>query len=195
MKKKPTGTGHPTLPGLELPQEMAKQGVSVVHVGEPKRGKPTQGWAQTDLKAHDQMWRLGLESPTALPLLHYMIAQMRRTATVYVASASTLAGELGVSERTIQSAVKALKQYDFVQILKSGNTNVYVVNSEVAWRGERGMRTALVPAMIHLTEREQDSPIETLQEEAKRLIPVPDMSMFHNATIDAEVNEKPDAPV
>lgn len=191
MKKKPAENGHPSLPGLELPEELANQNLSVVHVGEAKRGQPNQGWAQTDLKAHDQMWRLGLASPTALPLLHYMIAQMRRTATVYVASAATLAGELGVSERTIQSAVKALKQFDFVQILKSGNTNVYVVNSEVAWRGQRGMRTALVPAMIHLTEREQDSPIETLQEEAKRLIPVPDMSMFHNATIDAEVNEEP----
>jgi hypothetical protein len=176
------------LPGVELPPEVTAE---VVKLGEKKKaGRPLQGWTQTDVIAHDQMWRLGIKSPMALPLLHYMISHMVRKTTIFVASAKTLANELGCSDRTIQQAVKVLKNYNFLQVLKSGNANVYVINSQVAWRGARGMRHATFDATIHVSEVEQESSIEQLEEEATKLIPVPDMSIFHSATIDGQFTER-----
>lgn len=184
MKKEQSTTAQPLLPGVELPPEVAAE---VVKLGDKKKaGRPLQGWTQTDVIAHDQMWRLGVKSPMALPLLHYMISHMVRKTTIFVASAKTLATELGCSDRTIQQAVKVLKNYNFLQVLKSGNTNVYVINSQVAWRGARGLRHATFDATIHVSEVEQEASVEQLEEEADRLIPVPDMSMFHNGTIDGE---------
>jgi hypothetical protein len=178
------------LPGVELPASVAAE---IVKLGEKKKaGRPLQGWTQTDVIAHDQMWRLGVKSPMALPLLHYMISHMVRKTTVFVASAKTLSTELGCSDRTIQQAVKVLKNYNFLQVLKSGNTNVYVINSKVAWRGARGLRHATFDATIHVSEVEQDASIEQLEEEAEKLIPVPDMSMFHSGTIEGEGGFSPD---
>lgn len=182
MKKDPATQS--LIPGLDLPPEVAAK---VVKLGEKKKaGRPLQGWTQTDVIAHDQMWRLGVKSPMALPLLHYMISHMVRKTTIFVASAKTLANELGCSDRTIQQAVKVLKNYNFLQVLKSGNANVYVINSQVAWRGARGLRHATFDATIHVSEVEQEASVEQLEEEADRLIPVPDMSIFHNATIEGE---------
>lgn len=175
------------LPGVELPPEVAAE---VVKLGEKKKaGRPLQGWTQTDVIAHDQMWRLGVKSPMALPLLHYMISHMVRKTTIFVASAKTLANELGCSDRTIQQAVKVLKNYNFLQVLKSGNANVYIINSQVAWRGARGMRHATFDATIHVSEVEQELSVEQLEEEAARLIPVPDMSIFHSGIIEGKFTE------
>jgi hypothetical protein len=190
MKKTKTEVEQPLLPGVELPPEAVAE---VVKLGEKKKaGRPLQGWTQTDVIAHDQMWRLGVQSPMALPLLHYMISHMVRKTTIFVASAKTLANELGCSDRTIQQAVKVLKNYNFLQVLKSGNANVYVINSQVAWRGSRGMRHATFDATIHVSEVEQESTVEQLEEEAAKLIPVPDMSVFHNGTIDGKFTERDD---
>lgn len=176
--------------GVELPSGVVAE---VVKLGEKKKaGRPLQGWTQTDVIAHDQMWRLGVKSPMALPLLHYMISHMVRKTTIFVASAKTLANELGCSDRTIQQAVKVLKNYNFLQVLKSGNTNVYVINSQVAWRGARGMRHATFDATIHISELEQDSSVEQLEEEAIKLIPVPDMSIFHSGTIEGQFIKQDD---
>lgn len=189
-KPNPKSKVQALLPGVELPPEVAAE---VVKLGEKKKaGRPLQGWTQTDVIAHDQMWRLGIKSPMALPLLHYMISHMVRKTTVFVASAKTLANELGCSDRTIQQAVKVLKNYNFLQVLKSGNANVYVINSQVAWRGTRGLRHATFDATIRVSETEQETSVEQLEQEAAQLIPVPDMSVFHSGTIEGTFVERED---
>lgn len=173
------------------PNRPAKD-ISVVVPGKSTPGRPLQGWVQADVAAHDQMWKLGLKNATALPLLHYMISHMKRGSTGFAASAATLADEIGVSQRTIQAAIQVLKQYNFVQVLKSGNTNIYVINSQVAWRGNRGARHATFNATIRVSEKEQDSSVEDLQAEADKLLPVPDMSAIgaHLVdTLDGDVRE------
>ena len=101
----------------------------------------TRRGAQADSVAYDQMWRVNLKNPMAMTVLLYMTSKMRRETNVYVASGTTLAREIGVSSRTIQTAIRVLKQLNFVQVLKAGNTNAYVINTPVvAWHGERGLR-------------------------------------------------------
>jgi DNA-binding transcriptional regulator YhcF (GntR family) len=178
----------------DLFDESGKE-LRVVEPASPAKGRPFQGWAQSDLASHDQMWRLNLKNHVAVSVLHYMIARMARDSSGFVASAATLSAELGVSPRTIQTAVQVLKQYNFVQILKSGNTNVYVINSQVAWRGMRGMRNATFNATITVNEKEQENTVEELEEENSKLLSVPDMSAFFSGEVlDVVTNQEGSTP-
>lgn len=142
--------------------------------GERGRGnKLKQGWFQTDRAAADFMWRVGAKNPQALPLLMYLVAHLERGSGGVIVSAQTAAADLGVSGRTIQNTIAILKRCNFVQVLKSGNTNLYVINSQVAWMGVRGNRYATFNATIRVAEAEQDRPVDELIEENKQLQPIP----------------------
>lgn len=149
-----------------------------------QRGNKKQGWVQTDKLAHDYMWKIGMKNSTALPLLHYMVAHINRGSGGVVVSYQTLAKELGVTPRTIQNAVGVLKQCNFIQVLKSGNSNVYIINSQVAWQGRRGGRFATFNATIKVHESEQDDTVENLIVESENLIPVPEMGFFGDLNAD-----------
>lgn len=154
-------------------------------------GNHKQGWVQSDKAVHDHMWKVGMRNATALPLLHYMVAHIKRGSSGVVVSAQTLAEELGVTVRTIQNAVTVLKKCNFIQVLKSGNTNVYIINSQVAWQGKRGGRYATFNASIKVHEREQDASVEQLIDEAAKLNPVPEMSFMGDLNTDVIEMETP----
>lgn len=140
-------------------------------------GNHMQGWVQNDKESHQHMWKLGVKHPTALAVLHFMISRLNRGAAGIVISAPAMARAMGISERTAKSATAILKDKKFVQILKSGNTNVYIVNSRVAWQGPRGARHAVFNAQILVDETEQLKTIEELEIEASELIDVPLIEM------------------
>jgi hypothetical protein len=48
-----------------------------------------------------------------------------------------------------------LTEHNFVQVVKAGGSTVYVVNSRVAWQGERGARYAAFGADVIAIESEQ----------------------------------------
>lgn len=180
MKKKTTPVQDTLFPGEETAPDTGINKLKLVDLKQPaKPGRKMQGWVQSDTVAHEQIWRLNMKNHVAVSVLYYMVARMGREATGFVASGPTLAAALGVSVRTIQTAVQLLKQFKFVQILKSGNTNVYVINSKVAWRGERDQRVAIFNPMMVLNQKEQEGRTEEeLNQEADELLPVPDMSFF-----------------
>lgn len=149
-----------------------------VTVPEPKdetRGNVSQGWLQSDKAAHKQMWQLGLKHPMALAVLHFMISKLQRGTSGIIISAPALARQMEISERSAKSAVAVLRDMKFVQILKSGNTNVYIVNSRVAWQGNRGMRHASFNAQLLVDEQEQTKSLDEIMQENAELIDVPVM--------------------
>ncbi|MFZ6727677.1 replication/maintenance protein RepL [Undibacterium sp. MH2W] len=163
---------------------------------EEERGNQSQGWLQSDKSAHIKMWQLGLKHPSALAVLHFMISKLKRGANGIVISAPALARQMGISERTAKSATAILRDMKFVQILKSGNTNVYIVNSKVAWQGNRGMRYASFNAQLLVDEQEQVKSVEELGIEAGELIEVPQMDIeidvdaIQNRDIDNEESDR-----
>lgn len=154
------------MPNIVLPDE-----------DESKRGNKSQGWVQSDKDAHTSMWKMGLKAPTALAVLHYMISKLNRGANGIVISAPVLARQMGISERTAKSAVATLRDAKFVQILKSGNTNVYIVNSKVAWQTARGMRYASFNAQLIIDEKEQVKPLNEILQDTSELLDVPIMDI------------------
>lgn len=139
------------------------------------RGNRAQGWVQTEKKAHQAMWKLGVKHPMALSVLHFMVSRLNRGTNGVVISANALAQQMGISTRTVQSTIAVLRDCKFVQVLKTGNTNIYIINSQIAWQGERGSRFASFNAEILIHENEQEKPVDELIAEASEQLPVPVM--------------------
>jgi hypothetical protein len=160
-----------------------------------ERGNKMQGWLQSDKASHQAMWQLALKHPMALAVLHFMISKLSRGTSGVIISAPAMARQMGISERSAKSATAVLRDAQFVQILKSGNTNVYIVNSKVAWQGNRGMRYASFNAQILVDEQEQQKSIEELVQENGDLIDVPlmefDEPVEPEASVPTDINTPP----
>lgn len=99
-------------------------------------GKPRPGqWVQTERKAHEAWAGLIARKPRAAMLLHHLVAQMGQQNAVVV-SQKTLAKLMGVTDRTVRSAIADLVAERWISVVKlngPGTVSAYVVNDRVAW--------------------------------------------------------------
>lgn len=161
---------------------------------EETRGNKTQGWLQSDKAAHQAMWQLGIKHPMALSVLHFMVSKLSRGTNGVVMSAAAIAKQMGISQRSVQNTIVILRDCKFVQVLKSGNANVYIINSRVAWQGERGARFASFNAQILVDESEQAQPVDELIHEAEEMLAVPLMHFNEEIQLDAIDPPAPASP-
>jgi len=127
-----------------------------------EKEKPaTFGWLQFEKKALKELQNLAMKSPAAMGTLMYMVNRMSRS-NALVVSQQAIATELKCSRVTVNGAIKYLVEHNFVQVIKAGGSTVYVVNSRVAWQGERGARYAAFGADVIAMETEQTGPIDDL---------------------------------
>lgn len=130
---------------------------AVVPLGNDKPS--TFGWLQLEKKAAKELQNLAIRSPAAMGTLMYMVNHMSRS-NALVVSQRAMATELGISLKSVGNSVKLLADHHFIETLKVGNTSVYVVNSRVAWQGERGARYAAFGADVIAIESEQTSNLD-----------------------------------
>lgn len=81
----------------------------------------------------DAIRELGKKDAGALTLFLFLLERMDQENTL-IASMATLAEVFGVSRVTIANRVRVLKEHNFIDVYKSGNTNIYAVNAEIAWK-------------------------------------------------------------
>jgi biotin operon repressor len=99
------------------------------------------------------------ENPTATKVFTWLLKQMDKR-NALVVSQPALAEALGVTTRTIQYAVAYLKEKKAIDVLKSGNTNIYAVNAQIAWKSDaNGKKYALFDAAVYIADSEQDKPL------------------------------------
>ena len=131
---------------------------AVVPLGE----KPaTFGWLQFEKKALKELQNLAIKSPAAMGTLMYMVNRMSRS-NALVVSQQAIADELHIKRESVNRAIKHLVDHNFVQVIKAGGASVYVVNSRVAWQGDRGSRYAAFGADVIALENEQTGQIDDL---------------------------------
>lgn len=127
-----------------------------------------------------------------------MISRLSRGTSGIIISSAALARQMGISERSAKAATAVLRDAKFVQVLRSGNTDAYIVNSQVAWQGNRGSRYASFNAQILIDELEQQKSIEELIAEGAELVDVPVMEMEARSESDEdsaiETLESADSP-
>lgn len=132
---------------------------AVVPLGKEK--PPTFGWLQFEKKAIGELQKLAVTSPGAMGTLMYLVNHMSRS-NALVVSQTAIAKGVGISRQTVNGSLRYLADHNFVQIIKAGGATVYVVNSRVAWQGERGARYTAFGADVLAIESEQDRPLDDL---------------------------------
>lgn len=73
--------------------------------------------------------------PIACGIMQILTTAMTKYNKVLI-STVTLAEKLDVTPRTIQRAVKWLNDNNYLNIKKSGTSNVYIINDQIYWRGK-----------------------------------------------------------
>ena len=97
---------------------------------------------QTERKSHEAWAKFTLKKPTASGLLHLMCSCMGAQNAVVV-SQSVLAKKMGVTTRTIATAIADLSEHQWIQVVKLGKGKecAYVVNDRVGWATSRDKLT------------------------------------------------------
>lgn len=74
-----------------------------------------------------------------------------------VISQKALGEALGLTRSTIYRNVEVLKKSLVIDVKKTGNSNVYIVNAEIVWRRSAEQKKyALFNARVYLTPSEQE---------------------------------------
>jgi hypothetical protein len=120
---------------------------------------PNFGWLMMDKKPIQALKSLAIKHPIAMGALMHMVENMSRS-NAFMASQQSIAKSLGVSAVGVKKAVAVLETLKFIQIIKIGTANAYIVNTKVAWQGNRGARFAHFHADIIGYEVEQSRNID-----------------------------------
>ena len=114
------------------------------------------GYYMMSRKAEKYLRELQNANPTASLVFSVLREQMKIGTNAIAISNLALSKILNKSTRTIARAVKYLSDNQYVQIIKTGNMNTYIVNEQIAFSGSFGQRQAVFSATIFAHECEQE---------------------------------------
>lgn len=114
------------------------------------------GYYMMSRAAEKNLRALQNTNPTAALVFSIIREHMQIGTNAVTISNPVLAKILNKSGRTIARATKHLAEHSYVQVIKVGNTNTYVVNERVAFAGSKGQRKAVFSSTIVAHECEQD---------------------------------------
>jgi len=117
-----------------------------------------------------EMRKLQDKSPMALSVLLFLTERMTRQNAIVI-SQPTLAEILGCNPSSIYRAINLLRSENWVQVVKIGQTNGYLVNSKVVWRSHQEKRYGYFNAEVIASETEQNQTIEELEQQSLKHIP------------------------
>jgi biotin operon repressor len=96
------------------------------------------------------------ENPTALRVFFWLVQNMD-TRNALVISQQALAETLDLGRTTIHLCTVYLKEKQALTVFKSGNTNVYALNSQIVWQDSaEAKRYAHFDAKVYISEKEQE---------------------------------------
>jgi len=126
-------------------------------------GTVNDNFVQLYVDKLDLIIEMTSENPTAVKIFTWLLKHMDRR-NALVVSQPALAEAFNLSDRTIRSSISYLKRKKALSILKSGNTNIYAVNAQIAWKSDaNGKKYALFNAAVYISEAEQDKSVFNTQ--------------------------------
>ena len=94
--------------------------------------KPNANFVQFYRNEIGSIRELIKDEPKAASLFLFLSEKMDQENALIV-SQETLSEYFGISKRTIIRQLNVLKEKGFIEIIKSGTANVYLVNANIAW--------------------------------------------------------------
>lgn len=99
------------------------------------------------------------ENPTAVKVFLWLLQHMDKR-NALVVSQEALSEAMGLHRSTIFRCTNYLKEKKAVNIVKSGSTNIYAINVQLAWKSNaNGKKYALFDAAVYVADSEQDKPL------------------------------------
>jgi hypothetical protein len=114
---------------------------------------------------------LARRSPAAFQTFVLLTERMNKTNAVVI-SQTTMCQILGYGRTTIHSAVKLLESERWLQVVKIGTANGYIINSKVVWRDHSGKRYGSFYAEVVVSEAEQGRMVEDWDNIELRHVPI-----------------------
>ncbi len=129
-----------------------------------QKNSPYSTWYQFNRDHTADMIWLTKNHPKAQVVLWFLLDQMDDYNAV-MCSYKVLEEALDMSHATVARAVRVLKDRGYLAILKSGTSNVYVVNKDLAWGSwGRNFKYCKFPANVVLSATENEEYLKTLKE-------------------------------
>lgn len=123
------------------------------------RAKKNYNFVQIEKKSLRMVRELYDANATAGKLLFVLAERMNRQ-NALVCSYATMSKITGVSRQTLYKAIKYLKDHNWIQVIKVGTANAYIINSRVFWQSYGDKKMTVFHATILASSDEQDEPIE-----------------------------------
>ncbi len=114
------------------------------------------GYYMMSRQAEKNLRALQKANPTASLIFSVIRENMQIGSNAVTVSNSALCQIVGKSRATVTRAIKHLSTHNYVQIIKVGNVNTYVVNEQIAFAGSAGQRKAIFSATVVAHECEQE---------------------------------------
>jgi hypothetical protein len=123
------------------------------------RDKKNRNFVQIEKRAFKELRGLIDRSAVAAKVLMILAEKMNRQ-NALVCSYDTLSKLTKLSRQTLYKAIKLLKEENWIQVLKVGNANAYVINSRVFWQSYGDRKYAVFNAVIVAGADEQETSAE-----------------------------------
>lgn len=114
------------------------------------------GFYMMSRKAEKNMRELAKENPTASLVFSVIREHMQIGTNAVTISNAAFAQILGKSTKTISRATKYLAEKKYVQVIKVGTGNSYVVNEKIAFSGTPQQRMAVFSSTVVAHESENE---------------------------------------
>lgn len=142
----------------------------IIEYNERKKS-PYRKWIQMNNDEHAREaddWLIA-NSPAAYRIFRFLVANMDNYNAV-ICSYKVMQEKFGYGQATVARAVKLLKDHKYIQIAKSGTSNVYMINKHLYWNSwGTNFAYAEFDAKVIISASEQDDDIQTkIKTEIKR---------------------------
>lgn len=114
------------------------------------------GYYMMSRAAEKNLRALQIANPSAALVFSVIRENMQIGTNAVAISNTALCKIIGKSRATVTRAIKHLADHNYMDIVKIGTTNTYVVNEQVAFAGSAGQRKAVFSATVVAHECEQE---------------------------------------
>lgn len=137
-----------------------------------EKQSPFSNWYQMNREHSDKMIWLATNHPKAHGILLFLLDQMDNYNAI-ICSSQVLQEALGISRTTVFRALTILNEKGFIATYKSGTSNVYVVNDDLAWSSWGDNRKyCKFPANVILSATENQTILDTIKASKMKMVEI-----------------------
>lgn len=127
-----------------------------------RKKSPFRKWVQmnNDVEAQEARYWLMKQSPYAYCIMDFLASNMDKYNAV-ICSYKVMQERFGYSQATVKRAIQLLKQHKYIEVVRTGGANIYMINKHLYWNSwGTNYAYAEFDAKIIITASEQDEGIQ-----------------------------------